>query len=60
VNQQTRNHFALAGMAVGILGSALLTRNLDDTRSPNIAPELSSMLDSSGHRVTSLGFGVRF
>lgn len=60
VNEQTRTHFALAGLAVGILGSALLTRNLDDTRVPNITPELNSMLDSSGHRVSSLGFGVRF
>ncbi len=60
VTAQTRAHFSLGGLAVGILGGALLTRNLDATRSIGLAPQLSSTRDIDGNKIMTLGFGAGF
>lgn len=60
VSGQTRAHFSLAGVAVGILGGALLTRNLDATRSLALSPQLSAARDVDGKNVMTLGIGAGF
>ena len=60
VSGQTRAHFSLAGLAVGILGGALLTRNLDATRSLTFSPQLSAARDVDGKNIMTLGIGAGF
>ena len=60
VTGQTRAHFSLAGLAVGILGGALLTRNLDAPRSIGLSPQLSAARDVAGNKIMTLGIGAGF
>jgi hypothetical protein len=52
---QTLGHFVLAGIAVGMLSSALLTRNYDRSSSSALAPGINAVRDSDGKNVTTLG-----
>jgi hypothetical protein len=52
--QEHLANFALGGMAVGLLGAGVLTRNLDSPKIP-VAPVLMQAASSDGSRTTIYG-----
>jgi hypothetical protein len=61
-DEQTREHlanFALGGMAVGLIGAGILTRNLD---SPNLAiqPMIGNVTAADGSQTSTYGFAGSF
>ncbi len=62
VDEQTREHlanFALGGMAVGLIGAGILTRNLD---SPSLAiqPSIGNVTAADGTQTSTYGFSGTF
>lgn len=54
--QEHLANFALGGMAVGLLGAGLLTRNIDTPKIP-VAPTLGATTDAAGTSTTTFGVG---
>ena len=48
-------HFALGGMAVGLIGGVYLTNNLDAPKIPHMTPKLTTMRDAAGNGVVGVG-----
>jgi PEGA domain len=48
-------HFALGGMAVGLIAGVYLTNNLDAPKVPHMAPKLTTMRDAAGNDVVGVG-----
>ncbi|MBS1119847.1 MAG: hypothetical protein H6Q90_2075 [Deltaproteobacteria bacterium] len=62
VDEQTREHlanFALGGMAVGLIGGGILSRNFD---SPNVSlqPTIGTVTAADGSRTSTYGFSGSF
>ncbi len=53
-------HFALAGMAIGLIGGVVLTRRMDEPRAAKVAPRALTIRDAAGHGVVGLGVGGDF
>lgn len=53
-------HFALGGLALGLVAGVYLTRNLDEPKAPKISPQITPMVDSGGHSIVGLGVGGAF
>lgn len=55
-------HFALVGMAAGLVLSGYLTRDMDDPARalPGLGPKLGRTLDASGRATTTIGIGGSF
>ncbi|HTJ42881.1 MAG TPA: tetratricopeptide repeat protein [Kofleriaceae bacterium] len=53
-------HFALGGLAVGLVAGVYLTRNLDEPRATKLSPQITPMVDSGGHSIVGLGVGGSF
>ncbi len=54
--QEHLANFALGGMAVGLLGAGILTRNIDKPKIP-VAPTLGATTDAAGTSTTTFGVG---
>ncbi len=54
--QEHAANFALGGLAVGLVGAGILTRNLDAPKIP-VAPTLGATTDASGVSVPTYGLG---
>jgi hypothetical protein len=52
-------NFSLGGMAVGLLGAGILTRNMDAPKLP-IQPTLGTAISPGGKTTTTYGFGGTF
>jgi len=55
-NDESRSHFTLAGMVVGLGVGTFLTRNVDAPRLPKLHPQITPVQDASGGRGFTLGF----
>lgn len=59
VTEQQREHlanFALGGMAVGLIGAGILTRNLDSPQL-SLQPAIGNVTAADGSKTTTYGFG---
>lgn len=58
---ERRSHFALGGMALGLIAGALLTRDRDDPKAAApLQPRVGAAQDAAGQLTTTLGFGADF
>jgi hypothetical protein len=53
-------HFALGGLAVGLVAGVWLTRNLDEPHASHLGPQITGMVDAGGHSVVGVGVGGAF
>jgi hypothetical protein len=53
-------HFALGGMAVGLIAGVILTRRMDEPRAARYTPRALTIRDAAEHNVMGLGFGGSF
>ncbi|MCE9573400.1 MAG: PEGA domain-containing protein [Deltaproteobacteria bacterium] len=53
-------HFALGGMAIGLIAGVVLTRRMDEPRTPKLAPRALTIRDAAGNGVVGIGVGGDF